>query len=209
MELFVLVCMSCCALSVPPFALAFVYLVRIPGVRDRTQQLGEALGFEPGPAARRARWWVGTHRGHPAALAPVALQIGRAQLHHRTIFGLRLVVIPSCEPLEAVVFRSVTAKARTETFEGAFQRIGEVDTLPEAVKEAMLAYVQQHDGGLRIRNRADAPPQLLGPVLFRDAQVVVAAEFTRSICDVASVRARLDAMVRIAEALEAGSEREG
>lgn len=202
MELVALLCMACCALSVPLLGMAVVSFGLMPKVRQGAQELGEALGFAAGPPARSARWWVGTHGGHPAALVPVALQIGRAQPRARTRFGLRLVVVADCEPLEAVVFRDVTAKTRTETFEGAFQHIGAVDTVSDAVKDAMLAYVQQHEGGLRIRNRADAPAQLLGPVLFRDARVVVAAEFTDDRADVERVRARLDAMVRVAEALE-------
>lgn len=202
MEGLALLAFVCCVGVVPLVLIVGIVAARTMLAGESAAAVGEALGFEAGPRQKSVRWYLGTEGGRRVGVVPVALRTTGTGTAPSASMGLRVVMAVDSPASDAVVYRPVETPSGLGSFEEGF-KVEKPELVTAPIREAMLTFARENPGALRLRARAGASAELIPAAVMPTATMVLAHEFIGGSDDPEQVRARIEALGRVADVVEA------
>jgi hypothetical protein len=177
-----LAAVSCAGLVILAIA-AWYYLYRRPRDRKAPHRLGREMNLQllNESGEKEPAWYGGRRRDHDFALTYANLRYGnygpaRSRTVEEVVLSLRLAVALNVAREQDIIAyfhhgRSYRPGELPEDFADGFDRRN-TGRLSEESRQALLHFAQNF-GGLRLRDRATAPPDLFAAQALPAAQVVL------------------------------------
>jgi len=161
---------------------AWYLLYRRPRDRNAPHRLGREMGLQQlNEGGEEPVWYGGRCGDHDFALTYANLRYGnygraRSRTVEEVVLSLRLAVALNVDREHDIIAyfhhgRPYKPGELPEDFAAGFDR-RHTERLSEASRQALLQFAQ-HYGGLRLRDRATAPPDLFAAEALPGAQVVL------------------------------------